>query len=188
MEINEKLDIFYRASIDAADTKSREMLEEQKRIYGEMLAEYEQRKKEEQRARVRAAEAKVRREINRAASGAMMGEKMRCHARQEEWKAALFEEVEARIQKFRETEEYGQLLIKKIKEAQAFAKGGELTVYLDAEDAPFMERVKSETGCTPVLSEESFGGGIRAVIPSKNMLLEESFSEKLRKEREGFSF
>ena len=63
-----------------------------------------------------------------------------------------------------------------------------LTVYLDAEDAPFMERVKSETGCTPVLSEESFGGGIRAVIPSKNMLLGEAFSEKLRKEREGFSF
>lgn len=188
MEINEKLDIFYRASVSAADAQSREMLEEQKRIYQEMLADYEKRKEEEQQTRVRAAEARVRREINREISRAMVEEKMRCHAKQEEWKAELFETVAERIQKFRETEDYRRLLTEKIKEAQALADGGELTVYIDPEDAPLIERLKDETGCAAVLCDEPFGGGIRAVIPSKNVLLEESFSEKMKREREGFSF
>ncbi len=187
MEINEKLDIFNRATIQAAEGQSREMLEEQERLYREMLTEYEKRKQEEQQTKTRDAMARVRREINRAVSGQMMEEKKNFHAKQEEQKAELFAMVEEHIRAFRGTEAYIRLLEEKIGTARDFAGGEELTVYLDPEDEPLRGRLERETACVLTPAEKPFGGGIRAVIPAKNMLLDESFSEKLERERELFS-
>lgn len=43
MEINEKLDIFYRAAIAAADERSQTLLQEYKKTCGDGLLEYEKR-------------------------------------------------------------------------------------------------------------------------------------------------
>lgn len=188
MEINEKLDIFYRATIQAAGEQSEELIAQQEQIYRDNLAAYEQKKADEQQTRVRIAEEKVRKEFNRAASERMMELKRSYHEKQEEKKAELFRLVEQQLAEFRQTKEYERLLEKKMKEAMELADGTSLTVFLDPEDVALKERLERETGCALSISEQPFGGGIQAVIPAKNVLLDESFSEKLAREREVFTF
>lgn len=188
MEINEKLDIFYRATIEAAEGQSRELLKGQERIYREMLEAYEKKKQEEQQTKTNAAKAGVRREINRAASEQMTEIKKHFHAEQEKRREELFAVVEDKIRAFRGTEDYVRLLKDKIRAVQDFAGEEEFTVYLDPGDEPLRERLAQEAGCVLAVDAKPFGGGIRAVIPTKNVLFDESFSEKLKKEREVFSF
>ncbi len=188
MEINEKLDIFYRAAIAAAKEQSTGILESQERINSENLALYEKKKEEEYQMRVRTGEEAVRKEINRSTSEQILAEKRRLYEEQEKRKEELFALVEQKISDFRRTAEYRSQLLDSIRRACRYADGAEITVYLDPADASLVEGLAQETGCTLAVSDETFGGGIRAVIPDKNVLIDESFGEKLKREREEFSF
>lgn len=188
MEINKKLDIFYHAAIDAAKEQSTGMLEAQERINSENLILYEKKKEEEYQMRVRTGEEAVRKEINRSTSEQTLAEKRKLYEEQEKRKVELFALVEQKISDFRRTTEYRSLLADSIRKAYRYADGAKITIYLDPEDASLAEALRQETGCILTVSEEAFGGGIQAVIPDKNVLIDESFGEKLKREREEFSF
>ena len=188
MEINKKLDIFYHAAIDAAKEQSTGMLEAQERINSENLTLYEKKKEEEYQMRVRTGEEAVRKEINRSTSEQTLAEKRKLYEEQEKRKVELFALVEQKISDFRRTTEYRSLLADSIRKSYRYADGAKITIYLDPEDASLAEALRQETGCILTVSEEAFGGGIQAVIPDKNVLIDESFGEKLKREREEFSF
>lgn len=188
MEINEKLDIFYRAAIEAANGQSEEILEDYKAAYRESLTEYEKKKQDGQQTRMRIAEEKVRRELNREVSGQMVRLKKEYHDSQAMRKNELFAMVEEALLSYRRTAEYEDYLIRKTKEAKELAHGREVIVYLDPLDADRRQRLEEQSGCKLEISGEAFGGGIRAVIPSANLLMDESFDSKLADERERFSF
>ncbi len=188
MEINEKLDIFYRAAIDAANEQSAAMLDKYRARYEENLAEYQQGKQKEQQTRERIAQERVRKKVNRALSEEMVQLKKEYHEAQEEKKEELFALVEQKIADYRTTEAYVALLEQKIAQAVRFANGDELRVYIDPADAHIEQELEKKCGCRILVSAYPFGGGIRAVIPAKNVLIDESFDSKLATEREQFSF
>lgn len=188
MEINEKLDIFYRAAIAAADERSQTLLQEYKKTCGDGLLEYEKSRQEQRETAEHIAEEKVKRAINRKVSEEILRLKKEYHRRQEEKKSELFALVETKLADYRQGEAYERLLLRKIAQAATLAGGEEFAVYLDPADAPRRERLERESGCALLISETSLGGGIRAVIPSKNILMDESFLGKLEEEREKFSF
>lgn len=188
MEINEKLDIFYRAAIDAANEQSAAMLDKYRARYEKNLAEYQQEKQKEQQTRERIAQERVRKEVNRALSEEMLQLKKEYHKAQEERKEELFVLVEQKITDYRATDAYEVLLEQKIARAVQFANGEDMRVYIDPADARLEQELTEKCGCKISLSAYSFGGGIRAVIPAKNVLIDESFDSKLAAEREQFSF
>lgn len=188
MEINEKLDIFYRAAIDAANEQSTAMLDQYRAGYEEKLATYRQEKQKEQQTRERIAQERVRKEVNRALSEETVLLKKEFHKAQEEKKEELFALVEQKLADYRSTEAYGTLLEQKTTQAIRFANGEELRIYIDPADAHLQQELEKECGCQILVSAYPFGGGIRAVIPAKNVLIDESFDSKLAAEREKFSF
>lgn len=188
MEINEKLDIFYRSAIEAANGQSEVILQEYKTAYQDNLAEYERIKQAEQQTRERIAQERVRKEVNRAVSGEIVQLKKEYHGKQEEKKTELFALVEEKLAAYRKSDAYPAYLKRKINEAAAFAKEMEIVVYLDPGDAGLAGQLAKETGCTVSVSETSFGGGVRVLIPERNVLMDESFSGKLAEEKEKFSF
>lgn len=188
MEINEKLETFYRAAIEAANGQSEALLQEYRTAYQESLAEYEKEKQAGWQTRERIAKERVRKEVNREISEEMLRLKKEYHSRQEEKKKELFALVEEKLADYRKTEAYRRLLGKKISEAQKLAAGEAFTVYLDPGDAYLKEELAAESGCSLSISGTPFGGGIRAVIPAKNMQMDESFAGRLTEEREKFSF
>lgn len=188
MEINEKLEIFYRAAIDAANEQSGTMLEEQAAAYRESLAEYERERQAGSQTRVRIAKERVKKEVNRQISEELLQLRREYHQRQEEKKTALFALVEEKLNAYRNSEEYRALLGEKVKRALEFAKGEAVTVYLDPEDEPLKAELERECGCDLAISDRPFGGGIRVMIPPKNVMVDESFAGRLAEEREKFSF
>lgn len=188
MEINEKLDIFFRAAIATAEEQSGELLENDKRAYLEELEDYEKTKQDGQQTRERVAEEKVKKEVNRAISEQIVALKKEYHKAQEERKEELFSIVERKLSDYRKTDDYRRFLEEKIKEALVFAKGAEMILYIDPADSELKESLEQETGCVITVSREIFGGGIRAVIRSKNVLIDESFAGRLKVEKESYSF
>lgn len=192
MEISEKLDIFFRSAIGAANEESEAILGEQTRIYEESLAEYEKMRQAQFETEERLMQKRIGKETNRAVSEAVLQQKKEYHDRIEQCRNELFALVEEKLRAYRGTDEYRALLVKKINAAKELAKGQECTICLDAGDAPLLQELKRQTlalkeGCSLIVGEESFGGGIRAVIPSKNLLLDETLDRKLEEQRETYS-
>lgn len=188
MEINEKLDIFFEAAIAAANKQSEEILEEQKHTYQQAIEDYEKSKKTGWQARERVIEAKLKKEANRRLSEQATLQKRIYYSVVEQKKKELFALVEEKIKAYRNTQEYETLLIHYIEKVKEFAKGESVTIYLTPSDAEKKEYLEQKTGMPLTMSEEEFIGGIRAVIASKNILIDESFESRLKQERENYSF
>ena len=186
MEINEKLEIFSQAALDAAQEQSTAIQEEYRNAYEDALAAYEKEKQAGFQTRERIQEEKIRKEVNRATSAQLMQLKKDYHEMEQQRKAELFSLVEQNLSAYRQREAYRENLSNKIRKAKALAGGEEIEIYLDRTDAPLIAELQAETGCELIVSEESFGGGIRTVIPTKNILLDESFGSRFLEEREEF--
>ena len=63
-----------------------------------------------------------------------------------------------------------------------------LVVYLDPADQNRIPELAARFGFAPVVSREAFMGGMRAVIRSKNILIDNSFATLLREAKEEFVF
>lgn len=192
MEIGEKLDIFYRAAVEAAKEQAGAVCSESERDCRGQLLDYEEQKKRQQEAKERIATERVRKEVNREVSAILMEQKREYYSAKEQKKEQLFARVEEKLEGYRKTDDYVKLLAEKIRKAADFADGEALTVYLDAEDGGLLQQLSAAgekyPGCTVTVGDEKFGGGIRAAVPAKNILLDEAFGSRLHEEKEKFSF
>jgi vacuolar-type H+-ATPase subunit E/Vma4 len=87
-----------------------------------------------------------------------------------------------------ETREYLDLLEKQIGAAKKVAGDEAMIVYMDPSDEDKARRLAMHHNVTVKISEYSFDGGIRAVIPSKHILIDSSFKTKLEEARHEFKF
>lgn len=188
MEITEKLDIFYSSAIDAANKLSSDDMLEYKASMEKQLDEYAAAKKEELYVKYRTESAKMRREVNRRISEELTERKRQLSQRQQEKKDALFDAVEQKLAAFRKTLEYDDYLVSRILAARKFANGEEIVIYLDPEDASKQTKLEIEGGGMLMVSKQPFGGGIKAEMRSRNILIDESFETLLQQEREAYTF
>ena len=77
-------------------------------------------------------------------------------------------------------------LIRKVREVKEFAEGDEALVYIDPTDEKYAELIEKKTGIKPIISEESFDGGVRAVIRNRNVLMDNSFKTLTADAEEGY--
>ncbi len=188
METNEKLDVFYRAAIDAAKEQSAAILQEYEEAYQRELGEYERGKKEEAAGRERARQERVRKEVNRAAAEELTRLRQERSRRQQEKKEELFALAEKKVGEYRKTDAYRGLLLEQIAYAISFAGGEEAEIIIDPGDRAMEAELSKKAGHPLAVAERGFGGGIMARIPGKNVMLDLSFSTRMQREREAFSF
>ena len=141
----------------------------------------------EQETSERIAEAKIQKEWNRKVSEQAMLQKKRYHEIAEQKKKILFAEAEEKLKEYQKTEEYKEYLTEKILEAKKFARKEQVIIYLNPTDEEWKVELEQKTGCELTISHLDFEGGIRAVIRSKNVLIDESFSTRLEQVREEYS-
>ena len=63
-----------------------------------------------------------------------------------------------------------------------------MIIYIDPADQALLMNLEMEAGTTLTVSEYSFGGGTRAVLPDRNVLIDDSFATKVKETMENFSF
>ena len=188
MELTKKLNMFYASAIEVANKQSSEDLKEFTLSMDKMMEEFRKNKIDELESRYRVEEEKLKREENRQISQAVTELKRSLSLHQQEKKKALFAAVKEKLAHFRESEDYEAYLVAKIRMAEKFARQEALILYLDPADAAKKERLEQETGCELTVCETSFGGGIRAEVHSKNVLIDESLETKLRQEWDAYAF
>ena len=107
---------------------------------------------------------------------------------QKELTEKLFSEVRGKLERFMGTGEYERFLIAQVRAAREFAGDDEIQIYIDPADIDKKNSIAAAANTSVMVSEYSFGGGIRAVIRSRGILIDQSFDTKIKEAAEGFVF
>ena len=188
MTTEEKLQHFYTASIESAQNEAKALLDEHQAALDKIFEEHREMKKRQEDAELSAEADKLAREMNKAVSAEQLRMKRMLSKKQEDLKEQLFVEVKNKLTAYMDTPAYEQFLYQKIKDALAFAGGEEIIIYIDPADKLHQQSLTQKLGIKPQLSRETFSGGMRAVIPSKNILIDNSFKTMLEDAKSRFTF
>ena len=188
MTIEEKLKHFYDTSVDEARRQAEKDVREHKETLDAALEEHKKMSLGNAASSRKAEIANAKREINKALSAEQLHIRRDWTARQSRLKEKLFADVRVQILKFMESPRYEEYLCTKIEEAVCFAEHDEIQIYLSKEDEPRLKSLTVKTGFPLKLSDESFIGGIKAIIPEKNILIDNSFEEGYQAAYREFKF
>ena len=101
----------------------------------------------------------------------------------------IFATRDTHPENYLETQDYQKLLERQVKQAVEFAGNDQMIIYLDPVDEDKLNRLALHNGNAELrISEYSFTGGTRAVIPARHILIDNSFQTKLEEAREKFHF
>ena len=188
MTTEEKLQHFYEVSIESAKEEASKAISEYKASLEENLEKHKKEKQAASENQFNIESENAAREINKALSSEHLHIKRRLSKKQQELQEKLFDEVEEMLQTFLATPQYEDWLEEKIKKALEAAGEDQAEIYLSSGDQTLAEEMEKRTGIRPLISQTSFIGGIRAVIPDKNILIDYTLLTMLENEKENFNF
>lgn len=140
----------------------------------------------QQKVRIRAEQHAAKREVKTAISKRQLSLKRELNKVKTELKAELFQEVKTLLLEYMKTEDYKELLLSYVDQALKYAKGEPLTIYVSAGDEMAKEFLEKSMSLHIDRSQEDFIGGIKAILPSRNILMDHSFLSSLEKIEEEF--
>lgn len=189
MTTEEKLQHFLDTCMEDARTRSSRMLDEYMSAQEQIFEEHKADTQRQNQMLLSQESEKIQREINKQLAIAQLDLKRMLGQTQEELKDKLFVELRDMLAHFLETAEYQQLLEQQISQAVEFAGDDPVIIYLDPADQDKLQRLALHHGKASItISEYSFAGGCRAVIPNRHILIDNSFQTKLAEAKEKFHF
>ena len=188
MTQEDKLRNFYDLSIESASRQREQMLAD---CRATLEADFEAHRSEKENIvsdRMKSETTALSRELKRDLSDRQNRIRQNLAKRQREVKEEIFANVADKLSAFRKTPEYHTWLFRKVRAALAFAGKEEVTIYVDPADETYTDEIHAVCGVQPVISNVAFGGGIRAVIRSRNILIDNSFATLMAEAKENFTF
>jgi len=187
MTLDEKLEHFYSSVIESATTQNIEIVEEYKKTLQKNFDERKEIALRKAEANYRMASDNIIRERNRKLSAESMEIRRKVLEKTAEVSDRIFTDVRKKLEDYIKTSEYEELLCNQIKNANDFAKGDAITVYINPTDAQKITSLEEKTGVSLTVSDRDFVGGTRAVIPSRSILIDNSFLTKLEEAKSSFT-
>lgn len=179
MTLDEKLDQFYKSAIDSATSQNIQIIDEYQKSLQKIYDEHKKDALRKAEVSYRVESDKLKREKNRQLSNEAIGIKRKISEKSADLTEILFQDVTSRVYAFMKTPEYITMLEKQINLALEFARGDEMTIYINISDESIKKSLEEKTKTHLTLSNRDFIGGIRAVIHEKNILIDHSFCTKL---------
>lgn len=188
MTIQEKITHIREAAMAEARGQGNEIIENHRRALENIFETHRQEVSMQADTRIKTETASVRHQLNSAVSKGQLKLRRELSVVKNALKNDLFCEVRQMLEDYMKTEDYQTLLVDYIMKAAKFADGQPLTIYMNESDRDKKSLLEQRTGMKIMMSEEEFTGGIRAVIPGRNILIDYSFRGALEKEYEEFTF
>ncbi len=189
MTTEEKLQHFQNACMEDAKGRSNRMLDEYKAALEQTFLEHQEDARRRAEMQLQLESNKIEREMNKTLAIEQLKIKRELGQKKEALKEKLFVELRDMLARFLETPEYVTLLKQQIQHAAEFAGDDEVTIYLDPVDEDKVRKLSLlNNNAHLTISEYSFNGGTRAVIPSRHILIDNSFQTKLAETQEAFHF
>lgn len=188
MTTEEKLKHFRAAALEEARQKSTEAIEEHRRALDTLYAEHAADKNRQAALQIKTETDRLKRQNNIELAKERLAIKRELSKKHEELKEKLFVEVQEQLADYMVSTKYQQLLISQIKDILKFANGQPVDIYIDPADQSRLTSLEVAVGHPLKLSEHSFGGGTRAILPDRHILIDNSFSSKLKEVKRNFTF
>ena len=188
MTIEEKLQHFNDYAMEDARLQSAEQVDEYQTALEQIFQEHKEEKRRQEELQIKTETEQIIRENNKEFSQEQTKIRREVRQKTEELKDKLFVEIKDRLGRFMDTPAYSEMLVRQMQEALEFAAGQEMILYLDPADSSKKMELEAKVQAPITVSQYSFSGGMRAVIPSKNILIDHSFETKLIEEKERFVF
>lgn len=186
MNLNEKLDHFYTSVIESATAQGIQIVTDYENTLNNIYEERKQSALKKAENTYRIELDKIRREKNYLLSSEAFKIRRTLQEKVTEMVQQIFEDVEQKLKEFMQSPAYEDYLAAKITQAKTFAQNTEIIIYINPTDENRKSVLENRTGVTLTVSDRDFFGGIRAVIPSRSILIDHSFLTKLAEEKEAF--
>lgn len=184
MNLEDKLTRFYNNCIDSANQKAAETLEQHQAVLDQLLDEHKHARRRQADAELADEKVKLQRDMNKALSAEQLKIRRVQTTRTLEIRQELFDLVQQKLSDYQKTPEYMAYLCEKISKAAAFAQDDEILFYVDASDKDLIPELSAKTGVKIEVSDRPIMGGMQALIPQKNILINNSFASALAEEKE----
>lgn len=188
MTLQEKLSHLQEAAMTEARTKGNGIIEQHRTALEHVHEQHRAEAARQSEVRIRAERTSMKQQLSMASSKASLEIKRELGKTQKRLKNELFREVEDKLTEYMKTEEYKRLLVTYIEKTAEFASGEEMTIYINPSDADKKDYLETHTGMTLTVSKEDFIGGVRAVIPGRNILVDHAFKGGIEREYQKFAF
>ena len=189
MTIDEKLTNFTEYCVLAGKKKSEELILQQQTALDKDFEAYTVKSKEIAETQLKIEKENLEKKLNKELSNEQLHSKQLIGEARTELTDKLFVELSDKISNFINTKEYMELISSQIEYALKFADGDELIIYVDSTDESRLHELcaRHQTDCIKI-SEHSFMGGTKALLPKKNILIDNSFAKKLETAKLRFMF
>ena len=188
MTLEEKIAHLQTSSMEQARAEGNAIIDAHKEALEKVFEDHRAEALRQSETRIKAETTKARLSLNQAAAKSQLEIKRRQGKVQQELKDKIFEEVMGLVNDYMKTEAYGDFLVKCIRQAVDFAGQDPVTIYINPSDEAKRPDLENATGAHLTVSAEDFIGGVRAVIRSRNILIDNSFRTQLRNEYDRFIF
>lgn len=174
--------------MEDARSRSAKMLDEYTAALEEAFTEHQQNAIRRAEQQVELEKKQIERETNKKLSLEQINIRREFGKKQDELKEKLFQELLDRLTEYRKTPEYKALLNNQARKALELADKDFITIYIDPQDEEKLKDLSIPQSAELLVSEYSFMGGIRAVIPARHILIDNSFQTKLSEAKRDFRF
>jgi len=188
MTTDEKLKHFLDSCVSDASSRAEKMLSDYQTALEKTFEDHKKDARRRQALEIQTESDRIKRDGNKQLSLEHIELRKEIEKKQEDLMDRLFVELKDKLDNYMETREYHDLLEKQVKDAVEFADGSDITIYLDPADEDKIQRLSLHHGADIRVSNVSFIGGTRAVIPAKNVLIDNSFAAKIAEARQNFHF
>ena len=188
MTLEEKIAHLQTSSMEQARAEGNAIIDAHKEALEKVFEDHRAEALRQSETRIKAETTNARLSLNQAAAKSQLEIKRRQGKVQQELKDKIFEEVMGLVNDYMKTEAYGDFLVKCIRQAVDFAGQDPVTIYINPSDEAKRPDLENATGAYLTVSAEDFIGGVRAVIRSRNILIDNSFRTQLRNEYDRFIF
>ena len=186
MTIEEKLQHFKEACTADAIAAAEKILSDYRDALEKDFLDYQSSEIRLADMEVKTETTRIDKEINKELALEQIKLRMELGKKSAELKEKIFTQLEERLADFQASPEYEALIDSQIKRALEFAGSDEVKIYIDPTDEELAHRLSVKHSIDIAISKYPFHGGMRAVIPAKNILIDNSFEKKISEAKEKF--
>lgn len=188
MTLEEKIEHLKTTSMEQARAEGNVIIDTHRTALEKVLEDHKAEAVRQAETRVKAETTNAKLSLNQAAAKSQLEIKRRQGKIQQKLKDKVFQEATELTLSYMKTEAYDAFLVKCIRHALQFAGTEGITIYINPSDEQKLTALEEHTGAHLTVSNEDFMGGIRAVIRSRNILIDNSFKTQLKDQYDKFLF
>ena len=186
MTLEEKLELFRDSAIAEASHQSSVMLAEYRQTLEKVYKSRIDQVRQDADTYIITETDRIRREHNRALSMEQNKIKRDIGEKHYQVKEKIFADVTRMLLQYKSDPAYRSGLVKRIEQVKKMVAQNPVTIYVDSSDQELIPELEKQCGMKLSVSPDDFMGGIRAVVPSKNILIDYSYASRLEEEKNNF--